>query len=319
MPAVDFLVCISPNPALDRVALATGATSGGTVRATAFLETPGGKGAHVAMVAAALGVPARVVLPLGGVNGARFAALAAAAGLALDVVPIASGSRGTYTIVDSDAGALIEAIEPAPMLDEGEAEAFLARAAAAAGAGRVVVTSGSLPGGVSETFHAAIVAAASPSAFVVVDTGGEALGLALEARPGLVKPNLSEAAALVGIAVPSVEPASALVPLVIELRERGARNAWVSLGARGSLLATEDGAVWHLPAPLAGRPVNATGCGDALAGGFAAAYVAGCGVLDAALNGVAAAACKLLQLHPGRVVADDVARLRPTIEPQRLA
>ncbi len=312
------LVCVSPNPAIDRIALAPGASVGGAVRAVELLETPGGKGAHVAMVSAALGHLATLVLPLGGHAGDRYAALARSEGLELVSVVIADETRGTYTVVDA-VGAVVEVREPSPSLTALELEAFAALVGSAVAAADVVVTSGSLPVGLPSSFHADVLAASRPGAFTVLDTGGDALVAALATRPSLVKPNLAEAAGYSGVAVPTAEPLEHLVRLVRDLQEGGARNAWVSLGERGSLLGMEDGVVWHLPAPFASAAVNAVGCGDALAGGLVAAILDGQSLLEAAVQGVAAAASKVRHLHSGRVDPAQVADARSSIEPRRLA
>jgi 1-phosphofructokinase family hexose kinase len=316
---VAVVVCLSPNPALDRVALVPGAATGGTHRAETYLDTAGGKGMHAAMVASALGADVEVVLPLGGWRGDRVAFLAAAEAIALRVVRIDGETRGTYTVVDPDAGALMEVLEPPPVLTVRDATALVAAGRAALADARVVVTTGSLPAGLPATWHADAVAARPAGCFAIVDASGAPLDAALAARPDLVKPNLAEAAALADVAVPTADPPELLVPVVIALRERGAANAWVSLGAQGSLLGTADGAVWLLPAPVLARPVNAVGCGDALAGGLAAGIASGLGVLAAALIGVAAAASKLTNLHPGRIDAVATRRLAASLEPRRLA
>ena len=67
------------------------------------------------------------------------------------------------------------------------------------GAGDVVIFSGSLPPAVPKDFYAKAVAHfKSLGCTVVVDASGDAMKLALEAKPDLIKPNAEECEALVG-------------------------------------------------------------------------------------------------------------------------
>jgi 1-phosphofructokinase family hexose kinase len=300
------IVAVSTNPAIDRIALAEGAAAGGLVRARELLVTAGGKAAHVAGVAAALGADARLVAPVG---GELFGDL-------LDVpatlVPVAAPTRGTYTVVDPAAGDVLEVHEPSPALSAAECDALVAAAEGAAAGAAVVVIAGSLSAGAPADLHARLLRAGG-AAFTVLDTSSPAaLEAGLAARPDLVKPNVSEAAALLGAAG---DDAAALA---LALRDRGAGSVWLSAGERGSVLATGDGA-WHLAGPHPEAVVSAVGCGDALVGGLAAGLARGLSLLDAAALGTAAATDKLRHLHSGRVDAEAVARLVPAVTRRRIA
>ncbi|MFS2197746.1 ribokinase [Pseudomonas sp. Pseusp3] len=83
-------------------------------------------------------------------------------------------------------------------------------------------------------------------------------------------PNESEASALSGLAVDSLEAAQAAATRLIAL---GAGKVIITLGAQGSLFA--DGQRFeHFPAPAV-KAVDTTAAGDTFVGGFAAALAAG--------------------------------------------
>lgn len=83
-------------------------------------------------------------------------------------------------------------------------------------------------------------------------------------------PNESEASALSGLAVDSLETAQAAATRLIAL---GAGKVIITLGAQGSLFA--DGQRFeHFPAPTV-KAVDTTAAGDTFVGGFAAALAAG--------------------------------------------
>jgi 1-phosphofructokinase len=283
------VVAVSTNPAIDRIALAPAAAGGGLVRASELLVTPGGKAAHVAMVAAALGARVRLVAPAG---GPLLGELLAAERVPAVLVPVEAPTRGTYTVVDPDASDVLEVHEPSPPLTDDECETLVAAATEAFAGAAVAVIAGSLPAGAAPDLHARLARAAD--AFTVVDTSSAAaLERALAVRPDLVTPNAAEAAAVLGGEKP-------LEAMAHGLRDRGARAAWLSAGPDGSVLADGAGA-WHLSAAPPAAVVNAVGCGDALVGGLAAGLARGLALLDAAALGVAAATDKLRHLHSGRV------------------
>lgn len=293
------VVAVSSNPAVDRLSVVPDARSGGVRHASRHLETAGGKAAHVVTVAGALGADARLVAAADD----RFRAWL---DVPATVVP-AGATRGTYTIVDADGGDVLEIHEPGRPVERDVVAALLREAVAAAASARVTVCAGSLAPGLPVDLHAHV--AVSAGGFAIVYTSDrDALAAALRAAPGLVKPNLDEARALLGD--------GSAPDLAIRLREAGARYAWVSLGADGSVLAGPDG-LHRLRGP-ARDVVNAVGAGDALVGGFAAGLARGLTVLEAARLGVAAATDKVGRVEFARVDPAAVQRLLRHVTIERI-
>ncbi|WP_043302187.1 ribokinase [Pseudomonas sp. GM55] len=83
-------------------------------------------------------------------------------------------------------------------------------------------------------------------------------------------PNESEASALSGLSVDSLETAQAAASCLIAL---GAGKVIITLGAQGSLF-TDGQRFEHFPAPAV-KAVDTTAAGDTFVGGFAAALAAG--------------------------------------------
>ena len=313
------ILAVAPNPALDRVALAAGAAAGGTVRASEYLDTPGGKATHVALVAAALGARTTLLAPLGGRRGERVRSLLAYEPLETLAVPIAGETRGTYCVVDPDAGDVLEVLEPPPTLTEQEVRQLKEDVESSCSRVELVVGAGSLPGGLEPDFYARLVHAAHRvGAAAIVDASGDALAATLEEKPDLVTPNLREAGDILGEYIPSDAPFADLLEAARALAKRGPRNVWLTVGATGSLFLRDDGAAWHLSSS-APRAVNAVGCGDALVGGFSAAFVEGKSVIDSASLGVASATDKLARLHPGRIDPPSVYRIARGVRRWRAA
>jgi ribokinase len=92
-----------------------------------------------------------------------------------------------------------------------------------------------------------------------------------------------------------------------KLRARGARAVVATLGARGAVVVTGDGAT-AIPAMKA-KVVDTTGAGDCFVGALAARMATGATLVDAARYAAAAAACSVERLGaaPSMPTAADVA------------
>lgn len=97
-------------------------------------------------------------------------------------------------------------------------------------------------------------------------------------------PNESEAGALAGFPVRTVEDAARAAGVLID---RGARNVVVTLGEKGALARNAEMRV-HVPAFGVGEVVETTGAGDAFNGAFAVALSRGMGLEEATRFGCAA-------------------------------
>jgi 1-phosphofructokinase family hexose kinase len=305
------ILAVAPNPALDRVALAEGASRGGLVRAAEYLDTPGGKGTHVALVAAGLGQSAVLLAPLGGSRGKLVAELLATAPVELVPIAIDAETRGTYTVVDPAVkSAVLEVIEPSPALMPAEALALADELERRAALASVIVGSGSLPGGLSNDFYSQVVRAGRRrGATTIIDASGAALRAVLMSEPDVVAPNLDEAGELLETEIPADGSHEELATTASAIRRLGAGSVLLTLGARGSFLLTSDDEGWLLGGHAA-KTVNDVGCGDALIGGLAAGLAQGMSLIEAAAMGTAAAIDKIAHLHPGFV---DNQRVRATL------
>lgn len=100
-------------------------------------------------------------------------------------------------------------------------------------------------------------------------------------------PNELEAATLSGIAIATPDDARRAARV---LKEKGARNVIVTLGAQGVFaLLGDDSDGQHLPSPKV-EAVDTTAAGDTFIGGFAAELARGSAVADAIAFGQRAAA-----------------------------
>lgn len=121
-------------------------------------------------------------------------------------------------------------------------------------------------------------------------------------------PNESEAAALSGLPVDSLETAEKAAAHLIAL---GAGKVIITLGAQGSLFANGMG-YQHFPAPKV-KAVDTTAAGDTFVGGFAAALAAGKTEAEAIRFGQIAAALSVTRAgaQPSIPTTSDVQAFKP--------
>jgi 1-phosphofructokinase family hexose kinase len=310
------LVFVAANPSIDRLYEVDAIEPGTIHRPDRVVAVPGGKGLNAARAAAALGGSVIAIALLGGHAGAWIEERLAELGVARRTIRVDGETRTCISVLDRSTGQLTEFYEAGPPIPP---TAFAQLEAAvedelATGNVRVLAMSGSLPSGAPRDGYARLVSMARDRGITtIVDSHGEALAAALDARPTVVKVNAGEAAEVTRMAVGD---RSSAIDAAEALRRAGAAGVVVTLGRDGAIV-SDHHARWGLAvASASGRyPV---GSGDALLGGLAVALAAGEDLVAAVTLGMAAAIANADVPGAGILDAATVDRLRPTIEVQRL-
>ena len=266
------VVTVTANPALDWTLTVPGFAAGAVNRVTTERRRAGGKGVNVAVRLAAHGHRVAATGFLGRENAAPFEALLGDCGVADHFVRLDGATRVGIKIVDPDGTGTTDVNFPGLAPDDTELLALHDRLAAfGAGGVRWAVLAGSLPPGVPASFYAdATRALAAAGCQVAVDTSGEALRHAVDARPQLVKPNVHELEGLLGRSLPSRE---AVLAAARELVAGGVALVVVSMGADGALFVREGEAVLAVPPRV--RVESTVGAGDAMVAGAVAGVLRG--------------------------------------------
>lgn len=289
-----MIITVTANPATDRlIGLLERLERGAVLRSEAAHDDPGGKGINVARVLHAAGIPVTAVLP-GAADEPLLAALSAS-GLDHLAIPVSGRLRVNLTLAEPE-GTTTKVNSPGPRLDPDELEALTDAVVAAASPGEWAVLSGSLPPGVPFDWYATTTNRLKEArARVAVDTSGAALSLTVEqSSPDLLKPNSDEIAELLDCDAEEIErDRRQAARRAQQLRaQHGIGTVLLTLGAAGSVLATDSGS-WFCPAvPIAVR--STVGAGDSSLAGYLVAEVLGrspaeC-LASSAVHGAAAAA-----------------------------
>lgn len=276
---------------------------------------PGGGGLNVARVVHRLGGHCTAVYPAGGPSGAWLDAHLREAGIPLQRIAIAGETRESFTVQAQDSGLEYRFVLPGPVLSEAEWQACLDALDAQPQPPAFVVASGSLPPGAPADFYARLAESAQRRGVrMVLDSSGAALREGLRQGVYLVKPNLRELGELLG---ETLDDPARWRPAAQQLIDAGqAQVVALSLGERGALLVTRDGA-WQAPA-LPITLASSVGAGDSFVGAMAWALQAGHTLPDAFAWGVAAGSAALITPGTGLCRLDDIRRLHPRVTVQAL-
>ena len=256
---------------------------GETIMGRSFALGPGGKGSNQAVAAAMAGAETHMITRLG---RDPFADMALATWKKAGVIPAISQHSDSYTgaaYIFIEHGTGNNAIIICPGVAASICEHDIDARAGLIRSADVFVTQLEQP--VPVALHALKLARAAGVRTVLNPAPAAALPDGMVALCDYITPNESEAEALTGLPVTSVDQAIAAARA---LRAMGAGAAIITLGDKGALF--HDGAqTVHVPAFHAGPVLETTGAGDAFNGGFAAALAGGADPVTAVRFGSATA------------------------------
>lgn len=279
-----MIVTLTANPSLDRTVELGGPLLRGEVqRAVAVRQESGGKGVNVSRALVASGLETLAVLP--GDPGDPLLVGLETTNVPFAALPIDQTLRSNVTLTEPD-GVTTKVNEPGPELSADQQEQLLKLLVEQSSGAAWVVLAGSLPPGVPATFYTSAAerlrAEFGPDApKIAVDSSGAPLAASLGGRPDLLKPNadeLAELAALVGLPTPGTPAELEASPeraatAARSLVDAGVGAVLATLGAKGAVLVTADGAWLATHAPI--RAVSTVGAGDSSLAGYLLADVSG--------------------------------------------
>jgi tagatose 6-phosphate kinase len=305
------LVAVCTNPALDRNYVLDKLTPGNLHRAANPTVTAGGKGVNVARVFAQLGEKPLLLGFAAGDAGRFLHRELQKVGVRTHLTGLPGETRSTINLLDRESGRETQITEAGPTVGPDSLNQFLFHYEDTIESGDLVVLSGGLPVGAPSDLYATMIRIArSKGARCVVDASPVPLAAALAEKPELVKPNLDELSALYG------KPVRQKAEIIAAVRALGIARAVVSMGAKGALLVTPEGA-WHA-APLDLRPVNTVGSGDCLTAGLALAMHRKWNWKKALALGTACAASNAVRVEVGTVDPDEVAKWTAAVKVRKV-
>lgn len=286
MSAIEPVVTVTLNPAIDQTLTIAGFTPGRLHRVSECRHQPGGKGVNVASVLADLGVAVIATGFLGQDNAEPFEALFAGKGIDDQFLRIAGSTRIGIKIVDSRTSQKTDINLPGLTASQEAVDALLERVASLAAPGRWMVLSGSVPPGISHGIYATMIDAIhEKGGHVALDTSGPALRTGLASRPEVMKPNVDQLGELTGQVL---NTPGAIRDAAVSLLDRGVQRIAVTMGPRGAVFVERGKALVARPPQM--RPLRTIGAGDALVAGIVYAAMHGQSLEEVARTATAAGA-----------------------------
>jgi len=264
------IVCVAANPSIDKLFEVERLVLGDIHRPTGFVQTAGGKGFNVARAAHSLGAHVRVAAILRGHAGRWLEETLQAEGIGGAFVWTHGENRSSLSVADRDSGTLTEFYEHGPDTPVAVWPEFVDAASRLFRPGSWLTISGSMPRGLPEGGYRDLVAEARAAGMrVALDAEGEALRLAMEAGPEIVKVNVAEALGLLRVPVGGRDDVLAACTKLRELAGGAGHAGIVTRGADGVTVAAPDGAGYE--GVLFERGRYPVGSGDAFLAGLVVA------------------------------------------------
>ena len=258
-----MILTLTVNPAIDCTYTTDRISYEDRVYVRSSFEQAGGKGINAAHVIQALGAEVLALATAGGATGKLLTALLETSQLPVSLIPIRHPIRRNLTISDQQ-GLTIKLDEAGPQISSGEEKRIEEAAREKLEGASWLMLCGSLPPGMSVDFYARLIEMAREKGVsTLLDTGGEALRLGIQARPTVVKPNRQEAERLLNRSLMTRYQA---VEAMGEIAALGVDTVVLSLGSDGALGVSGEGR-YHVLAPEI-RQACPIGAGDALAATF---------------------------------------------------
>ncbi|MFN8377200.1 MAG: 1-phosphofructokinase family hexose kinase [Anaerolineae bacterium] len=266
-----MLLCVTPNPAIDRTAVVSNLRLDEVNRASTVHVAAGGKGVNVARAARTLGENVLCAGFLGGDHGTLFTALARREHLPGEWTTIDGETRSCMILLDPTQGHNTVINEMGPTVADEAWRQLIETVTTLSERASAVCLCGSAPPGTPLPRYAELlVRLREKKRTVWVDVAGEPLESARRTGGICLKVNRDEASVLAGRALDTLADIAQSAQMLVA---DGAPICIVTLGGEGAIMATEAGC-WHATLPPI-RRINAVGSGDSFLAGAATAQMRG--------------------------------------------
>lgn len=273
----------------------------------------GGKGINVAVVAERLGLDVQCLGIMGKDGSEELTALIGKENLKHFFQVIPGHVRTNTKIVSKTGQGVTELNEPGPVVDQEILESFFRMAQEKTSDSDMIVLTGSLPPGCPEGTYRDLLKILEGKK-CILDTEGKELELAAKgACPYLIKPNLKEMEATLGMELRTMRTIRDAALIFIRL---GVQHAVVSMGEMGAMYVSAEKTLF---APALRVETRSTvGAGDAMIGGMLLGYEKEKNMAKAFRYGIAAGAASVMTEGTQLIVREDFDRLLDMVKIQEV-
>ena len=308
-----MITTICLNPCFDKTVSVDSLQPGQVNRIRDTRVDLGGKGINVAVVARRLGLDVQCIGTMGENGAAELTALMDREGLKHHFLTIPGHVRTNMKVCSLDGQGVTELNEPGSPISQEDMAKLTETAVRMTSDSDMVVLTGSLPPGCPEGTYRNLMTALKDKR-CILDTEGKELELAAKgAHPFLIKPNLREMEATLGIELRTMRAIRDAALLFIRL---GVQHSVVSMGAIGAMYISADKTLF---APALRVTTKSTvGAGDAMIGGMLLGYEIEKDMARAFRYGIAAGAASVMTEGTQLIVRSDFEALLEQVKVQEV-
>ena len=305
-----MIFCTLSNPAIDFIYPIEAFTAGGTLLNVPSRMYPSGKGINVAHVVRTLGEEVCMVGIIPERDQRRFEAYLEAMDIQRHFITISGDVRTNVTIIEQKSGMVSHLNSVGPVVPLRVQEEFIQFAASYFTRGEEWCFSGSIPSGFEDEVYAQLIRAGKEAGVsTFLDTRGRPLRLGINARPLLIKPNITELEDLFGEQIKGVRHIALKGK---KLLDRGVSFVFISLGSDGMIALHDSDCLLCVPPQV--KSVDTVGCGDALMGGLLVAWSRKFSFTEMCRLAVACGASKVMHEGPHSISRDEVWQLMEDVK-----
>ncbi len=259
-----MVITITLNPAIDKTIFISNFQLDKVNISEKIISCAGGKGINVSKGLKIFKKKSIAITCLGGLQGERLEKLIEQEELKSKIIWLQDETRVNTKIVDLENKTYTDLNEKGPQLTKGDIATLKNLITEIVSEEDILVLAGSIPRGVSNTIYKEIVEELNmPDIKVVMDTSGELLKSNISLHPWLIKPNIDELKALTNLPLESdVE----IVDACKKILEQGVKNILVSLGEKGVIFVSHEGAYKAFSPKVEAK--NTVGAGDTVVASF---------------------------------------------------
>ncbi|HIJ64438.1 MAG TPA: 1-phosphofructokinase family hexose kinase [Candidatus Hydrogenedentes bacterium] len=311
-----MILTVTPNPCVDKTVFVDDLKPGTKILSRKCGCVPGGKGSNVSRAVKALGRNTKAMTIVGGHTGAHVVDMIRHQD-GVEVVPVwvASPTRTITTVLEEPIHRQTALFEPGPRVTDEEAANAIKTFAEIVGQAKVVTFNGTVPDPNIETLYMEFIPIARQQGVTtILDSHGPEFKLGVEAMPYMIKPNVVEAAELVGH---PLETDLAKWKAIDFFHNKGVELVVMSLGKEGALVSRGEERFQVVPPAI--KEVNPVGSGDALVAGFAIGLMEGMALEEMAVLACAAGTANAMSWDIGHFSIADVENIITHVQRRRIA
>jgi 1-phosphofructokinase len=260
-----MIYTLTMNPALDKTIIVNNFKIDSVNRVSQVRIDPGGKGINVSNMVKQLGGNSEAIVASGGATGNQLLELLEQKDIPYMAFDIGGDTRINTKVVDPEYKTFTDINEAGPLVAKEKINEIKEYLKQTLKAGDLLVLAGSLPKGVEASFYKDLVKIGNEvQAKVIVDADGKNLEESLLEGPFMIKPNEHELEMYFN---ESLETEEKLLGAAKKIVDKGISCVVISLGEKGSLAVTKDGASKIVALKLEVK--STVGAGDSMVAGIA--------------------------------------------------